>query len=148
MQNKVLIEITKIGAIMNLFLKRTFLPGLMATSLFSATLLPAKPAAADDKILRDVGIGAAAGAVTGAITRDGSVLTNAVNGAAAGAAVNGANGLRGRSKKARRNRNVVQDIGVGAGAGVISGAVTNRRHTGSNAITGAAAGTAIHLLTK
>jgi hypothetical protein len=135
---------------MNFSLKRTFIPGLLATSLFGATLLPAQPASADDKILRDVGIGAAAGAVTGAITGDGSVLTNAVNGAAAGAAVNGANGLRGnRSKRNRnRNRNVVQDIGVGAGAGVVSGAVTNRRHTGSNAITGAAAGAAIHLLTK
>ncbi len=133
---------------MNLFLKRTFLPGLMATSLFTATLLPAKPAAADEKILRDVGIGAAAGAVTGAITGRGSVFTHTINGAAAGAAVNGANGIRSTSKRGRKNRNVVQDIGVGTGAGVVSGAVTNRRHTGNNAITGAAAGTAIYLLTK
>jgi hypothetical protein len=147
-KNKVLIEITQIGAIMNLFLKRTFLPSLIATSLFSATLLPAKPAAADEKVLRDVGIGAAAGAVTGAITGKGSVFTHAVNGAAAGAAVNGANGIRRTSIKGRKNRNVVQDIGVGAGAGVVSGALTNRRHTGNNAITGAAAGAAIHLLTK
>ncbi len=48
----------------------------------------------------------------------------------------------------RRNRNVLQDVGVGAAAGTVSGAVTNRRNTGSNALNGAAAGAAIHLLTR
>ncbi len=129
---------------MNLNLKRALLPNLLATSLLGVTLLPAQPAAADDQILRDIGIGAAAGIVTGAITNDGSALKNGINGAAAGAAVNGANGLR----KNRRNRSIVQDVGVGAAGGTVSGAITNRKNTGSNALNGAAAGAAIHLLTR
>ena len=134
-------KLSTTGVDMNKFLKRALLPSLLATGIFSATLIPAKPAAADNKLLEDVGIGAAAGAVTGIITNNDSVLTNAVNGAAAGATVNAGNS--GRNK---RNRNLIQDIGLGAAGGTVAGEVTNRRGTVSNTINGAAAGAAIHIL--
>jgi hypothetical protein len=130
---------------MNTILKRTLLPGLMAASLAGVTLVPAKPAAADDQVLRDIGIGAVTNVVTGAVRGNGSVLGNAVKGGATGAAVNGANGLRSN----RRNRNVGQDVGVGAGASALTGVITgDKRDTLGNAVDGAAVGGAIHLLTN
>ena len=60
-------------------IKKAILPSLMATSLFGATLLPAQQASADDRVLRDIGVGAAAGAAAGLITGQGSFLGNAVN---------------------------------------------------------------------
>ena len=86
---------------MSKFLKRGFLPSLLATGILSATLIPAQPAKADD-LLEDAAIGAAAGAITGIISNNDSVLTNAANGAAAGAAVNAANSGR-RNKKVKGN---------------------------------------------
>jgi len=86
----------------------------MAASLAGVTLVPAKPAAADDQVLRDVGIGAVTNVVTGAIRGHGSVLGNAAKGGVTGAAVNGANGLRNHHN--RRHRNLGQDVGVGARA--------------------------------
>lgn len=44
---------------MNRTLKLILLPGVIAINL--VTLIPTKPAAADDEILKDIGIGAAAG---------------------------------------------------------------------------------------
>jgi hypothetical protein len=130
---------------MNTILKRTLLPSLMAASLAGVTLVPAKPAAADDQVLRDIGIGAVTNVVTGAVRGNGSVLGNAVKGGATGAAVNGANGLRSN----RRNRNVGQDVGVGAGASALTGVITgDKRDTLGNAVDGAAVGGAIHLLTN
>ncbi|MCW5317019.1 hypothetical protein GTQ43_25325 [Nostoc sp. KVJ3] len=133
---------------MNNILKRTLLPSLMAASLAGGTLVPAKPAAADDQVLRDIGIGAATNVVTGAVRGNGSgVLGNAVKGGITGAAVNGANGLR--SDRARRHRNLGQDVGVGAGASALTGIITgDRKDTLGNAVDGAAVGGAIHLLTK
>ncbi|MEH2062771.1 MAG: hypothetical protein V7K50_10880 [Nostoc sp.] len=133
---------------MNNILKRTLLPSLMAASLAGVTLVPAKPAAADDQILRDVGIGAVTNVVTGAVRGNGSgVLTNAVRGGVTGAAVNGANGLRNHHN--RRHRNLGQDIGVGAGASALTGIITgHRRDTLGNAVDGAAVGGAIHVLTN
>ncbi|MDF5709589.1 MAG: hypothetical protein PUP90_18485 [Nostoc sp. S4] len=129
---------------MNAILKRTLLPSLMAASLAGVTLAPVKPAAADDQVLRDIGIGAATNVVTGAIRGNGGVLGNAVKGGATGAAVNGANGLR-----RNRHRSAVQDVGVGAGASALTGVITgDRRDTLGNAIDGAAVGGAIHLLTN
>ncbi|WP_138503016.1 hypothetical protein [Nostoc sp. PA-18-2419] len=130
---------------MNTILKRTLLPSLMAASLAGVTLAPAKPAAADDQVLRDIGIGAATNVVTGAIRGNGGVLGNAVKGGATGAAVNGANGLR----RNHRHRSAVQDVGVGAGASALTGVITgDRRDTLGNAVDGAAVGGAIHLLTN
>ncbi len=130
---------------MNTILKRTLLPSLMAASLAGVTLVPAKPAAADDQVLRDIGIGAATNVVTGAVRGNGDFLGNAVKGGATGAAVNGANGLR----RDRSNRNAAQDVGVGAGASALTGVITgDRKDTLGNAIDGAAVGGAIHLLTN
>ncbi|MBC1237196.1 MULTISPECIES: hypothetical protein [Nostoc] len=130
---------------MNTILKRTLLPSLMAASLAGVTIVPAQQASADDRVLRDIGIGAATNVVTGAIRGNGDFLGNAVKGGATGAAVNGANGLR----RDRNNRNAAQDIGVGAGASALTGVITgDRKDTLGNAIDGAAVGGAIHLLTK
>ncbi|MBD2676943.1 MULTISPECIES: hypothetical protein [Nostoc] len=130
---------------MNTILKRTLLPSLMAASLAGVTLVPAQQASADDRVLRDIGIGAATNVVTGAIRGNGDFLGNAVKGGATGAAVNGANGLRGD----RRHRNAAQDVGVGAGASALTGVITgDRKDTLGNAIDGAAVGGAIHLLTN
>ncbi|MBE9007871.1 hypothetical protein IQ259_23105 [Fortiea sp. LEGE XX443] len=128
-------------------LKRTFLSSLMAASLASVSLVPVQSAGADDRVIHNAAIGAGAGAVTGAITGCGSVLNNAVIGAAAGAAVNGANGLRTRNARRRNGRRIVQDVGVGAGAGVLAGAVTGGcRTTWKNGVNGAAAGAAVNIL--
>ncbi|MEH2055035.1 MAG: hypothetical protein V7K97_02390 [Nostoc sp.] len=130
---------------MNNILKRTLLPSLMAASLAGVTLVPAKPAAADDQVLRDAGIGAVTNVVTGAVLGHGNVLKNAVRGGVTGAAVNGANGLR----KHPRHRNLAQDAAVGAGASALTGAITgDRRDTLGNAVDGAAVGGAIHVLTN
>ncbi|BBD66803.1 hypothetical protein NIES4072_59210 [Nostoc commune NIES-4072] len=132
---------------MNNILKRTLLPSLMAASLAGVTLVPAKPAAADDQVLRDAGIGAVTNVVTGAVRGKGNVLNNAVRGGVTGAAVNGANGLR--NTRNRRHRSVVQDVGVGAGTSAVTGAITgNSRDTLGNAVDGAAVGGVIHLLTN
>ncbi|WP_026100542.1 hypothetical protein [Fortiea contorta] len=131
---------------MNLSLKRTFLPSLMAASLAGVTLVPAKPAVADD-LLRDVGIGAAAGVVSGAVRGRGSVINNAVRGGAAGAAVNAVNGTRSRPN--RQKRSLGQDVAVGAAASAAAGALTGRGgDTLGNAVDGAVAGAAINILTK
>lgn len=132
---------------MNKILKRALLPSLMAASLAGVTLVPAKPAAADDQVLRDAGIGAVTNVVTGAVRGRRNVLRNAVRGGVTGAAVNGANGLR--NTRNRRHRNAAQDVGVGAGASALTGVITgDSKDTLGNAVDGAAVGGAIHLLTK
>src|SRR5689334_22348222 len=108
------------GKKMKLTLKRTFLPSLVAASLVGVSFAPMQPAAADNRVIEDAIVGAGAGVITGAITGCRSVLGNAINGAAAGAAVNGANGLRRNPNR----RNIGQDLAVGSGAGVVTGAVT------------------------
>ncbi|MEH2322563.1 MAG: hypothetical protein V7K32_02970 [Nostoc sp.] len=132
---------------MNNILRRTLLPSLMAASLAGVTLVPAKPAAADDQVLRDAGIGAVTNVVTGAVMGHGNVVKNAVRGGVTGAAVNGANGLR--KRRNRHHRNLGQDVGVGAGASTLTGIITgDRKRTLSNAVDGAAVGGAIHVLTN
>ncbi|MBN3926146.1 hypothetical protein [Nostoc sp. NMS4] len=132
---------------MNKILKRALLPSLMAASLAGVTLVPAKPAAADDQVLRDAGIGAVTNVVTGAVRGRHNVLRNAASGAVTGAAVNGANGLR--KTHNRRHRNAVQDVGVGAGTSAVTGVITgDGKDTLGNAVDGAAVGGAIHLLTN
>ncbi|HIK03876.1 MAG TPA: hypothetical protein IGS40_04050 [Trichormus sp. M33_DOE_039] len=129
---------------MKKILKRAFLPSFMAASLASITLLPAQPAAADRRVVEDSLVGAGAGAVTGLLTGC-NVLRNAAKGAVAGAAVNGANGLR----RNPRNRNVAQDALVGAGASTLTGVVIGGRgrcnRPLNNAVNGAASGTAVHI---
>ncbi|GAB1538211.1 hypothetical protein NUACC21_08690 [Scytonema sp. NUACC21] len=127
---------------MNRILKRTLLPNLMAASLVGVSLVPSQPALADKNVARDAAIGAGVGVVSGAIRGRGSVINNAIKGGAAGAAVNGANGLRRNSK----NRNLGQDIGVGAAAGTATGAILRPgKDTLGDAIDGAAAGAVINI---
>ena len=128
---------------MTLTLKRALTPGLLATSLIGATLLPMKPAAADQNVWRDIGIGAATGAVGSVITGH-KVIPNAINGAAAGAAVNQSRDLL--TPKGKRP-NLLGDVGVGAAAGTVSGTVTRRHHALGNAVNGAAVGAVINILT-
>lgn len=128
---------------MNQILKRTLLPNLLAASLVSVSLVPAKPASADQNIGRDIAVGAATGVVSGTIRRRGSVLNNAFKGAASGAAVNAVNGTR----RNPNNRNLGQDIGVGAATSTVTGAVTRgSKDTLGDAVDGAAVGTVIHIL--
>ena len=83
-------------------------------------------------------LGAAAGFVSGAILKNGSAVNNAINGAAAGAAVNPTN----QGKKA----DLVRDAAVGAAASIAAGVVTRRgRDSLKNAIQGAADGALINL---
>ncbi|MEH1829823.1 hypothetical protein FD723_13855 [Nostoc sp. C052] len=128
--------------------KGVFISSLMAVSLASVSLVPAQKASADEHILRDIGIGAGAGVLSGTVVRRrGSLLNNAIKGAAAGAAVNGVNGTR--SRYHRKHRNLGQDVGVGAAASTVTGAVTRGgKDTLGDAVDGAVAGAAIHLLTN
>jgi hypothetical protein len=127
---------------MNRNLKRTLIPGLMATGLVGSAFLSVKPAFARDRILRDIGIGAGAGAATSIIT--GHPLSSAVNGAAAGAGVYGTNKAFGSHAG---HRDLARNAGAGAASSLVTGAVTGQHHPLNNAINGAAAGTAINLLT-
>ena len=114
---------------MNLSLRRALMPSVLATNLVGATFLPAKPASADQNFLRDIGIGAATGVVSGVVTRH-SVLPNAINGATAGAAVNQSRDLL--TRKGQRP-NLLKDAAVGAATGTVAGQVVNRHHTVRNA---------------
>ncbi len=128
---------------MTLSFKRALTPGLLATSLVGATLLPVKPAAADQNVWRDIGIGAATGVVSSVVTGH-KVVPNIVNGAAAGAAVNQSRDLL--TPKGKRP-NLLEDVAVGAGAGAVTGAVANRHHVVRNTVNGAAVGAVINILT-
>jgi hypothetical protein len=131
------------GLSMTITLRRALTPGLLATSLVGATLLPMKPAAADQNVWRDIGLGAATGAVSSVITGH-KVVPNIVNGAAAGAAVNQSRDLL--TKKGQRP-DLLKDAAVGAGTGAAVGSVTNRRHAVRNTANGAAVGAVINILT-
>jgi hypothetical protein len=102
-----------------------------------------KPASASDRLLRDIGIGAAADAASGAIFGSGSGIGNAANGAAVGAAVHATHKTFGSHRK---HRDLARDAGVGAATGVLAGTITNHHHPLNNAINGAAAGATINLL--
>ena len=116
------------------------IPGLIPITFVSSLVIAAKPALADD-LLRDIGIGAAANIVTGEIINNGSVLGNAVKGAATGAAVNVTHN--------RNNNSVggtVQDAAVGAAANVVTGVIIDDGSVGKNAATGAGTGVLINIL--
>lgn len=128
---------------MTLNLKQVLMPGVVATSLVSATFLPMQPASADQNVWRDIGIGAATGAASSAITGH-KVVPNIINGAAAGAAVNQSRDLL--TPKGKRP-DFLKDAAVGAAASSATGAVINRRHAVRNAANGAAVGAVINVLT-
>ncbi len=126
---------------MNRILKSALLPSLIATSLVSANLVSMKPVSADNNQIRDIGIGAGASTVTGEITGHHHAAKNAINGAAAGAAVHAIDHGNCHS----RGSHVVRDVGIGAGTSTLLGLITNRHHTLSNAVNGAVAGGAVNL---
>ena len=125
---------------MNKQLTSKLLPGLIVTNLLAGIFLPAKPAAAGD-LLRDIGIGAATGVVTGEIINNGSGVGNAVKGAATGAAVSATHDDNNNSVSG-----TVQDAAVGAAANAVTGAVLDDGSLGENAITGAATGVLINII--
>ncbi|KAB8334611.1 hypothetical protein SD80_009635 [Scytonema tolypothrichoides VB-61278] len=132
---------------MNKILKRAFMPSLLAASLAGVTIVPAQPASADDKILEDTAIGAGVGAASSLI-RGRNVVKGAINGAGTGAAINGANDLRG-SRREREKRSIIQDAGVGAAAGAVTNGITNGgKGTFGSAATGAATGVIINQIRK
>ncbi|MDJ0696277.1 hypothetical protein [Mastigocoleus sp. MO_188.B34] len=130
---------------MNTTLKRIVLPCVIAINLVGVTLIPSEHAAANDELLKDIGIGAATGAVGGIITGD-DVLEDAVKGAAAGATVNEVNRRRANRCQSRK---LERDILAGAGGSTVAGIITNRRRdVVGNAAKGAAVGTIIHATRK
>ncbi len=126
---------------MNRTLKLIVLPSIIAINLVGVSLIPNKPAAANDELLRDIGVGAATGAVGGVITGD-DVLEDAVKGAAAGATVHEVNRRRARFCRSRR---LERDVVAGAGGSTVAGVITNRRRdTVGDAVKGAAVGAVIN----
>lgn len=125
---------------MNTQIINKLLPGIITTTLLAGVFLPAKPAAADG-LLQDIGIGAAAGVVTGEVIDNGSTLGNAVKGAATGAAVN-ATGDRDNNSVG----GVVRDAAVGAAANTVTGIILDDGSVGENAATGAGTGALINIL--
>ena len=116
-------------------------PGAAVASLAGAMLLVAQPAQAGE-LLEDVGIGAGVGLGTGLILGDDFGVDDAANGAAAGAAVHVAN----EEFQEEGDRNLIQDVGVGAAASGVVGIITNDDSFLENAAQGAAAGAVIHIL--
>ena len=114
------------------------LPGLLATSVLGAVLLPAPPASAD--LLKEAAVGAASNVVTGAVLKNGTTVGNAVGGAAAGAAVSATH-----NRSNGRVKSVVQDAAVGAVTNVVTGEVLRNGRTVDNAIGGAAAGVVVNV---
>ena len=130
---------------MNTTLKRIVLPSVIAINLVGVTLIPSEHAAANDELLKDIGIGAGAGAVGGVLTGD-DVLEDAVKGAAAGASVNELN--RRRANRCR-SRKLERDVLAGAGGSTVAGIITNRRRdVVGDAAKGAAIGGIIHATRK
>jgi hypothetical protein len=115
-----------------------FAPGIVATGILGAILLPSQPASAD--LIKDTAVGAATGVVAGEVLDRGSTWKNAVGGAAAGAAVS-----------ATHNRNsdtvpgLIQDAAVGAAANAVAGEITGNGSLGNNAIKGAVTGVVVNV---
>ncbi len=127
---------------LNRIRNKVVLPSLLTASFIGVNTLAIQPAKADEHLLRDVGIGAAAGVLTGVITHR-SPVASAINGAAAGAAVSGANDVFGSHPG---HRDIARDAVAGAAGSSAIGQLTGRRHALNNAIEGAAAGAAINLI--
>jgi hypothetical protein len=125
-------------------LKQAFLPGLIATSLISTLILPMHSAEARPRWVRDIAVGAGTSAATGAVMRNGSVLGNTLQGAAAGAAVSATQRAGGNSSAV----SVLRDASVGAATGIVTGEITGNGSVGANAVKGAAAGTLVNVTAR
>lgn len=121
--------------------KSVLAPWLAAIALTGLMAMFAQPARADD-LLEDAAIGAGVGLGTGVILGESVGVDDAVNGAAAGAACNVAND----ALQEEGERNLTEDLLVGAVAAGGVGILTNDDSFLTNAAQGAAACGVIHVL--
>jgi catabolite regulation protein CreA len=122
-------------------MSKTALSGAAIAGLVGSMLLTAQPARAES-LLEDIGIGAAVGLSTGLILGEDFGVDDAVNGAAAGAACHVAN----KNWHDNDERNLAEDVAVGAVASTATGVLTNDDNLLSNAAQGAAACAAVNVI--
>ncbi|MEL6157734.1 MAG: hypothetical protein AAFR18_00770 [Cyanobacteria bacterium J06627_32] len=120
---------------------RVLAPSLAAIALTGLMAWMAQPAKADD-LLEDAAIGAGVGLGTGLLLGDDFGLDDAANGAAAGVACN----LVNEEFRGDGDRNLVEDLAVGAVAAGGVGLITNDDSFIENAAQGAAACGVINVL--
>ncbi|MEL6472241.1 MAG: hypothetical protein AAFQ74_21145 [Cyanobacteria bacterium J06623_4] len=123
------------------FSNRVLAPSLAAIALTGLMALMARPAKAGD-LLEDAAIGAGVGLGTGLLLGDDFGLDDAANGAAAGAACH----LVNEEFREDGDRNLVEDLAVGAVAAGGVGLITNDDSFLENAAQGAAACGVINVL--
>lgn len=121
------------------FSHRVMMPGLAAAALTGLMVIMAQPAKAGT-IVEDTAIGAGVGVGTGVLLGERVGVDDAVNGAAAGAACNVAN----EALQEEGDRNLTEDLVVGAVAAGGVGLLTNDDSFLTNAVQGAAACGVIH----
>ncbi|MEL7225396.1 MAG: hypothetical protein AAGL17_11140 [Cyanobacteria bacterium J06576_12] len=110
------------------------MPGLAAAALTGLMVVMAQPAKAGT-LVEDAAIGAGVGVGTGLVLGDEAGVDDAVNGAAAGAACHVAN----EELQEEGDRNLTEDLVVGAVAAGGVGLLTNDDSFLTNAVQGAAA---------
>ena len=114
--------------------KRAMIPAVTFAALTGGIMLIAQPAQAGD-LAEDAAIGAGVGLCTGLLLGDDFGVDDAVNGAAAGAACHIAN----EEFHEEGERNLVEDLAIGAVAAGGVGLITNDDSFLENAAQGAAA---------
>lgn len=123
------------------FVNRVMTPEIAAIAFTGLVTLMALPANAGE-LVEDVAVGAGVGLGTGVILGEKVGVDDAVNGAAAGAACHVAN----EALHEEGERNLAEDVAVGAVVAGGVGTLTNDDSFLSNAAQGAAACTVIHVL--
>lgn len=123
------------------FLSRAMVPAISAASLVSVLLLTAQPVRAGN-LGEDVLTGAGVGLGTGLLLGDDFGVDDAANGAAAGAACHVAN----EEFHEEGDRNLTEDLLIGAVTSGGVGLITNDDNFLENAVQGAAACGVINVL--
>jgi len=113
---------------------RVMMPGLAAAALTGLMVMMAQPAKAGT-LIEDAAVGAGVGVVTGTLLGESAGVDDAVNGAAAGTACHVANDALHEDG----DRNLVEDLAVGAVTAGGVGTLTNDDSFLTNAVQGAAA---------
>ena len=119
-----------------------WLPSVAIAGLAGSMLIGVQPVKAET-LLEDIGIGAAVGLGTGLFLGDDFGLDDAANGAAAGAACHIANE---QLHNNRDERNLAEDLVVGAATSTATGLLTNDDSVLENAAQGAAACAVINVV--